>query len=98
MFKAIIIKIVKNRIVKHILFWSISYYYFIHSFSSSNNIEKIDYIYTWVFHFNIIFGVYINLYVLIPHFLGKKKYAAYGALVAVLLAITAWLNIFIFDH
>jgi two-component system, LytTR family, sensor kinase len=84
--------------LQHTLFWAVSYYYLIHSFSITNDIEKIDYIYTAVFHFNIILGVYINLYFLIPRFLGQKRYWQYALLVAVLLAITAQLNIFIFNY
>ena len=84
--------------LQHILFWAVSYYYLIHSFSITNNIEKIDYIYTAVFHFTIILGVYANLYFLIPRFLGKKRYWQYALFFAVLLAITAQLNIFIFNY
>lgn len=96
--KKIFNNIIQNRMLQHILFWAVSYYYLIHSFSITNNIEKIDYIYTAVFHFNIILGVYINLYILIPRFLGRKKYWQYVLLFAVLLAITAQLNIFIFNY
>lgn len=84
--------------LQHILFWAVSYYYLIHSFSITNNIEKIDYIYTAVFHFTIILGVYVNLYFLITRFLGKKRYWQYALSFAILLAITAQLNIFIFNH
>ena len=91
-------KLFRNRILQHILFWSISYYYLIHSFSITNNIERIDFIYTAVFHITIVLAVYVNLYVLIPRLLGRKKYLFYVLCVLALLAITAQLNIFIYSH
>jgi len=96
--KTIINNLFQNRIIQHILFWSVSYYYLIHSFSITNNIEKIDFIYTGVFHVTIVLAVYINLYVLIPRLLAKKRYVLYAVGLLVLLAVTAQLNIFIFSH
>jgi two-component system, LytTR family, sensor kinase len=96
--KNIISNIFQNRIIQHLLFWLASYYYLIHSFSITRNIETIDYIYTGVFHLNIVAGVYINLYMLIPRVLGKKSYFIYIIFFTLLLAITAQLNIFIFNY
>ena len=96
--KAFISNLFQNRIIQHILFWSVSYYYLIHSFSITNNIETIDYIYTGVFHITIVLAVYINLYILIPTWLGKRKYLLYVSGVIALLAGTAQLNSFIFNY
>lgn len=91
-------KFFQNRILQHILFWCLSYYFLIHSFSITNNIETIDFIYTAVFHITIVLAVYINLYVLIPRLLGRKKYLFYALCVLALLAVTAQLNIFIYSY
>jgi sensor histidine kinase YesM len=88
----------QNRILQHILFWCVSFYYLIHSFSITNNITTIDFIYTAVFHITIVLAVYVNLYVLIPRLLGRKKYLFYALCVLALLAITAQGNIFIFSY
>jgi sensor histidine kinase YesM len=96
--QALLNNLFQNRILQHILFWSASYYYLIHSFSITNNIERIDFIYTGVFHVTIVLAVYINLYVLIPRLLGKKRYLLYALCVIALLAVTAQLNIFIFSY
>ena len=88
----------QNRIIQHILFWSVSYYYLIHFFSITNNIETIDYIYTGVFHITIVLAVYSNLYLLIPRLLGPGRYLLYVPGVLALLAVTALLNIFIYSH
>jgi len=96
--RTVINKLFQSRILKHVLFWCASYYYLIHFFSITNNIERIDFIYTGVFHVTIILGVYINLLVLIPRLLSKKRYLLYVLCIMALLAITAQLNIFIFSH
>jgi sensor histidine kinase YesM len=87
---------VQNRILQHILFWCLSYYYLLHFFSPQD-IERIDYIYTAVFHFPLLVGVYLNLYLLIPWLLHKKRYLLYVLLVIAVVALTAALNIFIFN-
>ncbi|OQP53411.1 hypothetical protein A4H97_23465 [Niastella yeongjuensis] len=84
--------------LQHILFWSVSYYDLIHSFSITNNIETIDYIYTAVFHITIVLAVYVNGFVLIPRLLARNKYGLYAVCVLALLAGTAQLNIFIYSH
>ncbi|MBO9204770.1 MULTISPECIES: sensor histidine kinase [Niastella] len=86
------------RILQHILYWCVSYYYLIHFFSITNNIETIDYIYTAVFHITIVLAVYVNLFVLVPRLLGRKKYLLFVLCVIALLAITAWLNSFIYNY
>ncbi len=96
--KIVITNFFQNRIIQHILFWCVSYYYLIHFFSITNNIETIDYVYTAVFHITIVLAVYLNLYLLIPRLLGPKKYLLYAPCVLALLAVTAQLNIFIFSY
>jgi LytS/YehU family sensor histidine kinase len=76
----------------------VSYYYLIHFFSITNDIETIDYIYTGVFHITILLAVYLNLYFLIPRLLVPRKYILYLPGVLALLAVTAQLNIFIFSY
>jgi sensor histidine kinase YesM len=88
--------ITQNKILQHILFWCLSYYYLLHFFSAED-IKRIDLIYTAVFHFPLMIGVYFNLYLLIPWLLSKKQYIAYAVLLATTIVLTALLNIFIFD-
>jgi sensor histidine kinase YesM len=86
-----------NRVLHHTLFWGISYFVLLQLFSSSSQIVKIDYIYTAIFLVAIVVCVYINLLILIPKFLSKKRYILYGVGVLFVIAVCSELNIFIFD-
>lgn len=90
-------KLFKNRVLQHALFWLLSYYVLLQMFSNSTEIQKIDFIYTALFHVNLIIGVYINLYLLIPKFLSNKKFFLYIFLLLIVIVGCAELNIVFFD-
>lgn len=89
-------RLLQNRVLQHTLFWCFSFYYLLYLFAPGSP-RKIDWIYTGVFHLPLLMGVYINLGVLIPRLLGKKKYIPFVLLLIVLTGATAGLNIFIFN-
>jgi sensor histidine kinase YesM len=89
--------IYQSRILQHILFWCVSFYVLLRLFASSSNIEKIDYIYAALFQLSLISGIYVNLLILIPRFLSKKKYFLYGVLLTIIIVGTAKFNIVFFD-
>ena len=70
-------KTIRNSYIQHMLFWIVSFYILIRLFAYSEEIEKVDIIYTFLFHFSLVFVVYVNLRVLIPKYLQKKKYLLY---------------------
>lgn len=90
-------RLFENRVLQHTLFWLISYYVLLHMFANSAEIQKIDCIYTGLFHVSLIIGVYINLFLLIPKFLSNKKFFQYVSLLLIVIAGTAELNIVFFD-
>ena len=96
--RSIILRLIRNRICQHILFWAFSYYYLLHYFLISKTIETIDYIYTGVFHLPLLAAVYTNLGVLIPRLFRPKKYFYYAALVLLLLAASVACNKLIFNN
>lgn len=89
-------RLLQNRVLQHTLFWCLSYYYLLYYFSPDNP-QKIDLIYTTVFHLPLLAGVYINLGVLVPWLLRRKRYFAFAVLVVALIACMAALNIFFFN-
>lgn len=89
--------LIRSRIFQHILFWSLSYYYLLHFFSP-DGASRIDLIYTAVFHLPLVLGVYLNLYLLIPGLLRRKRYLGYLLLTACLITLIAAFNIFIFNN
>jgi hypothetical protein len=92
-----ILGILQNRFLQHFLFWSISFFVLANLFASSGNIQKIDYIYTVIFHLPILIGVYINIIFFVPRFLEEKKYLYYLIWVIITIACCTQFNIFFFD-
>jgi len=89
--------ILKNRVLQHTLFWIVSFYILLHLFASSDQIQKIDYIYTALFHISLASGVYVNLSILIPKLLSRKHYVYYILSLVVLMFACAGFNILTFD-
>ena len=85
-------KIISNKWFQHAAFWTISFALLIHLFAYNNNVEKIDWIYTGLFHLSLIFVVYVNLGWLIPRFLQKKKLGWYLALGVICIFLGAQFN------
>jgi len=81
-----------NRIVQHFLFWGLSYFILLNFFSSSNKVEKIDFIYTFLFHISLVAAVYVNIWLLIPMFMTKRRYMYYLLSVLALLFLSAFIN------
>ncbi|WP_158286652.1 sensor histidine kinase [Chitinophaga sp. S165] len=77
------------------MFWCLSYYYLLHLFSAED-IKSIDLIYTAVYHFPLMAGVYLNLYLLIPWLLSRKRYVLYAVLLGITVILSALLTAFIF--
>ncbi len=96
--KNLFFKVFKIRWVQHLGFWILSYYILLNILRFSDEIQKIDVIYTALFFINILAVVYINLKILIPHFLAKKKYGWYTLLAVLNLLLFSDLNIWFFNH
>ncbi len=92
------LKLIWNRVLQHLLFWIVSFVILVNFFSTSNEIQKIDYIYTGIFHVSLLTGVYFNLYILIPGLLRKERYIYYLLSLGVLTVLSAEFNIITFDH
>ena len=88
----VLVQSVPLRILEHLTFWGCSYYILVRVFSSSSEIQPTDYIYTAVFLATIALGVYVNLVLLIPHFLNQRKFLLYGLLLALCVVSSTLLN------
>lgn len=96
-FKSLPIKIAKNRVVQHSLFWLLSFVITI-QFFSNNGIKKIDIIYTVIFHFTLVASVYLNLKWFFPYFFKKRKFAYYAILLMVSCILFSFANQFVFNN
>jgi sensor histidine kinase YesM len=96
-FRDFLVKVSQVRILQHLLFWAVSFFVLLNFFNTSNKIEKIDIIYTAIFHVSLVIGVYLNLLILIPWFLKKNRYLLYLFLLIVVIAGTAGFNMLTFN-
>jgi LytS/YehU family sensor histidine kinase len=66
-------------------------------FAYGETIERIDIIYTLLFHLSLLIGVGFNSFVLIPRFLARKKWLIYFPALGGLIYTSIWLNQFTFE-
>jgi len=90
-------KLIKNRALQHVLFWSLSFLILLNILKVSADIKPIDLIYTAIFHLPILMIVYLNLKVLFPFFLERGKYFLYGIFVVLTIALGAGFYIILFS-
>jgi hypothetical protein len=69
----------------------------LHYFLLTDHIDRIDYIYTLVFHLPLVAAVYLNLGVAIPALLSKRKWLLYGLSVLGMLALSVGMNKWFFN-
>lgn len=86
-----------NRIFLHILFWLFSFFIFSHMFKISDEVTRIDYIFSGLFQVSLVFGVYINLALLMPKLFGKQKYTIYFVAVVGTIISSIFLNLITFN-
>ncbi|HEX5653515.1 MAG TPA: histidine kinase [Chitinophagaceae bacterium] len=86
------------RILQHLSFWVLSFFVFLHLFRTGPYPEKIDYIYTLLFHASIMPAVYLNLELLLPKLGNYRRGWLYILLVLVLIAGFAWINYSFFEQ
>ena len=96
--QTIIKKLVQNRILQHILFWACSFYILLHFFALEELLSDIDYVYTLLFHISLVFGVYLNIEILIRFLLKREKYMLYILSLGAIWIAVAYINQFTFNH
>jgi anti-sigma regulatory factor (Ser/Thr protein kinase) len=85
------------RLLQHLSFWALSFYAFLHVFKTGSQVEKIDYVYTTLFHATIIPAVYINLELLLPRVKQTHRRWWYIPGVLILALSFAWINYGFFE-
>lgn len=73
---------VLNQIVQNLVFWTISFTITLNLFSRGDEIRKIDWIYTFLFHIPFVTVVTLNIYQVIPNILKKHNIWLYLFLIA----------------
>ncbi|HLO82837.1 MAG TPA: histidine kinase [Chitinophagaceae bacterium] len=85
------------RFIQHILFWVLSFYAFSNVFKIGGRPEKIDYVYTALFHQFILPIVYINLLLLVPWFRRTSNWTVYLLMILSLIVLFSWVNLKFFS-
>ncbi len=91
-------KIIQNRAVQHVLFWLLSFYVLLRLFVYEWPPQKVDYVYTFLFHGSLVLGVYLNLRLLIPVLLSKGRYLLYGGAFIGTLSGMILINVWTFKY
>jgi sensor histidine kinase YesM len=81
----------------HTLFWLLSFFIFSRIFKISDQVTRIDYIFSALFHLSLLFGVYINLALLMPKLFNRKKYILYSVALVVTIISSVFLNLMTFN-
>jgi sensor histidine kinase YesM len=93
----IIEKIMRNRILQHLVFWGISFYILLKNFETTSVIVPVDLIFTGIFMIFLFLGVYINLLMLIPRLFQQGRYVLYFFIVCLLLVANTYCYMYGFD-
>ena len=86
------------RLLQHLLFWLLSFFAFLYLFKIGSKPERIDYIYTAIFHITFLPPVYINLLVLIPFLKKGNHWGTYFIFILLLIAAFSWINFSFFSE
>jgi sensor histidine kinase YesM len=70
--------IFRRRWWQHIIFWVAIFLILLNIFKSSSSFEKIDLIYTLIFLVPLVVLACLNLYHVIPRYLGREKYLLFA--------------------
>ncbi len=93
----ILTRIIQSSILQHILFWIFSFGSLLYLFKMGEEITKLDMVYTFLFHFSLVMGVAINVWLLIPFFLKKERYFLFVILLTAVWLAMAEFNEFTFN-
>ncbi|MGB8192838.1 MAG: sensor histidine kinase [Chitinophagaceae bacterium] len=85
------------RLLQHLVFWVLSFFVFLYVFKTGIVAEKIDYVYTALFHLTLMPAVYLNLEWLLPRFAKRNTWLLYALLLVLLIAISSWVNYHFFQ-
>ena len=85
------------RVLQHVAFWGLSFYVFLHIFKIGAQVEKIDFVYTALFHASILPVVYINLMLLLPKIKQTNRWW-YIPVIALIVLFFSWINYGFFQN
>lgn len=97
MIRKAFIQILSSKWLQHPLFWVLSLYAIGDYFAISNTIQSIDFFYSGLFHIPLFFLVYVNLGLMVPKLLQKRRFILYLLSVPALVFATYGLHELTFE-
>lgn len=97
-FRIIINRLVRDRLLQHILFWCLSFLILVNVLKVSSEVKRIDLVYAAVFHIPIVLVVYLNLRLLFPVLWERNRYYSYAFSVIGLAAAGSVFYLLLFDR
>ena len=91
-------KLLSVRLLQHLAFWACAFYVLFKVFSTSGEVLRIDILYTLIFILTLLPGIYLNLLLLIPKLLGRRKFILFTVLFALLAVASVGLNNIVFSE
>ncbi len=88
---------INSKWLQHPVFWMLSIYVIGEYFAISNFLKFVDFYYSLFFHIPLVFLVYVNLGLLIPKLLQKRRYLVYGLSSVALIAAAYGLHELTFE-
>lgn len=85
------------RILQHLVFWVLSFFVFLNLFKTGHQPEKIDYVYTLLFHLTLMPPVYLNIEWLLPALAKRNTWLLYAGSLIVLILTFSWINYMFFQ-
>jgi uncharacterized membrane protein YobD (UPF0266 family) len=70
------------RMMQHLAFWVLAFFVLIEIFAYEDHYTKVDYLYTGIFMFTLLIPVYLNLWIMVPRLLSRRKGLWYMLFVA----------------
>jgi len=89
--------LISSRLLQHLSFWGAAYFILLNVFKISDELGLVDYIYTGIFMITLMIAVYINLILLIPFFLVRRRYLFFLITIVALLFLASLFNEFVFN-
>ncbi|MFT5384781.1 MAG: sensor histidine kinase YesM [Saprospiraceae bacterium] len=93
-------QLIKSRVFQHLAFWSFAFVALAGFFAKEYGgiFLPLNIIYTLLFLISIVVVVYLNLRILIPHFLQRSKWLWYMTSLAFVIALGVFLNLLTFEY
>lgn len=88
---------VKNRIVQHLLFWTVTFVVLLKLVSDDVTVQRADIVYTSFLLLPLLLAAYVNLLLLLPKYFEQRRFIGYAVGAAVVMLLSSGVGYILFD-